>query len=77
MIVCCHARNYCLIFFFPYFRFIFCFQGAIMSGQRGQHSNGSKTPIDLDQIWSDLLQGIEKVYNKQAMSKKQYMDLYT
>ena len=49
-----------------------------MSGQRGQSgSHGSKAPIDLDQIWSDLLQGIEKVYNKQAMSKKQYMDLYT
>jgi hypothetical protein len=51
--------------------------GAIMSSQRGQSSHGSKAPIDLDQIWSDLLQGIEKVYNKQAMSKKQYMDLYT
>ena len=49
-----------------------------MSGQRGQSgSHGSKSPIDLEQIWSDLLQGIEKVYNKQAMSKKQYMDLYT
>uniref|UniRef100_A0A0P6F4S3 Putative Cullin-1 n=1 Tax=Daphnia magna TaxID=35525 RepID=A0A0P6F4S3_9CRUS len=52
-------------------------KGAMMSRQRGQSSYGSKAPIDLEHIWSDLLQGIEKVYNKQAMSKKQYMDLYT
>ncbi|KAI9556809.1 hypothetical protein GHT06_016600 [Daphnia sinensis] len=49
----------------------------MMSSQRGQSSYGTKAPIDLEHIWSDLLQGIEKVYNKQAMSKKQYMDLYT
>lgn len=48
-----------------------------MSGQRGQGSHVSKAPIDLDQIWSDLLQGIESVYKKQAMSKHRYMDLYT
>lgn len=48
-----------------------------MSGQRGQSSHGSKAPIDLDQIWSDLLHGIEKVYNKQAISKEQYIHLYT
>jgi len=48
-----------------------------MSGQRGQISHGSKAPIDLDQIWSDLLQGILQVYNKQAMSKERYIDLYT
>lgn len=48
-----------------------------MSNHRGQGSHGSKAPIDLDQIWTDLLQGIEQVYNKQAMSKPRYIDLYT
>ena len=48
-----------------------------MSSQRGQSSHGSKAPIDLDQIWSDLLQGIEKIYNEKAMSRKQYIYHYT
>ena len=48
-----------------------------MSGQRGQISHVLKAPIDLDQIWSELFQGIEKVYNKQALSNKQFMDLYS
>ena len=48
-----------------------------MSGQRGQSSHGLNAPIDLDQILSELFQGIEKVYNKQALSNKQFMDLYS
>lgn len=48
-----------------------------MSNQRGPSSHGSKGPIDLDQIWSDLLQGIEQAYDRRAMSKERYMTLYT
>jgi len=47
-----------------------------MASRVAPNTAASKS-IDLDQIWDDLRQGIEHVYERRGMSKPRYMELYT
>ena len=42
-----------------------------------QNPYPSMKPVNLVDIWEDLLTGIKHVYARQSMSKKRYMELYT
>ena len=44
---------------------------------RGGHNPHAVKPVDLEDIWGDLSEGIRHIYNQQSMSKKRYMELYT
>jgi len=51
-----------------------------MSVPRPQNASSAaagKPNCDLDQIWGDLKQGIDEVFERRAMSKQRYMELYT
>jgi len=48
-----------------------------MSSSRPQNSAQMKHNCELEQIWDDLKKGIDEVFDRRAMSKQRYMELYT
>ena len=54
-----------------------CDISSEMSSRGGQNPYPGMKPVNLLDIWEDLLSGIRHVYARQSMSKKRYMGLYT
>jgi cullin 1 len=48
-----------------------------MSGHGIQNNPPGLNENDRDQIWGDLKEGIEEVFNGQCMPKKRFCELYT
>ena len=44
---------------------------------RAAHNPHGIKPVDLEDIWGDLSNGIRRIYSQQSMPKKRYMELYT
>ena len=48
-----------------------------MAAAKPHGGQSIKQNYDLDQIWGDLRGGIEQIFQRHAMSRSRYMELYT
>ena len=50
---------------------------VLVAMSRSPHNPHGIKPVDLEDIWGDLSKGIRRIYSRQSMPKKRYMELYT